>query len=157
MERKKRLMPRGALLGALAATAALALAPVASAKTEKVTGNVTGAKIHGHQGERIVIALRRGRKSAGRLSFPGCGAGGFSIICGGTLNLAGVGSGLSVLFTWNCHVKHGGGSVCAKSASSPISDAAGANIGFITLKIGPPGIGEPLKKGKRFQVKINIV
>ncbi len=157
MERRKRLMPRGALFGALAVTAALALAPGASAKTEKLTGKATTAKNQGERGVHVVIALRRGHKSAGRLTFPGCAGTGFSVICGGTLNLTGAGSGLSVLFTWGCHLKHGGGEACANSATSTISDSAGANLGSITLKIGPPGIGGPLQKGKSFQVKVKPV
>jgi hypothetical protein len=124
MERNKRRRSRAALLGALAAAVALALAPSASAKTEKVTGNVKVDQNHSEKGGfKVVIGLQRGRKTVGSLHFPGCGSGGLSTICGGALNLNGVGRGLSVLFTWNCHVKNGGGTACAKSARSPITDS----------------------------------
>jgi hypothetical protein len=155
MERQKRRIVLAALVAALALTTALAGAPVASAKTEKLTGHVATSKNRGQNGIKVVIALRKGRKSVGSLHFPGCAGANLSIICGGTLNLTGLGSGLSVLFTWICHVRSGGGISCGNSVSSPISDAAGANKGSVTMKIGPPGIGQPLQKGKNFSVKVH--
>jgi len=157
MKPEKPRFPRIGILAALVTVAALALAPAAGAKTQTLTGETKVAKVTG-KGQnlaiKVVVALKRGNRNVGGLNFPACGSGGLSEICGGTLNLKGLGTGLSVLFTWNCQVKQSGGTTCAKSVTSPISDAAGVNRGSITLKTGPP-VGSGLQKGKTFKVKVS--
>jgi hypothetical protein len=147
-----------ALILVLAVAAVLVTAPWASgkSKTEKLRGVVTQEHNNIHTNTTtITIALRSGGKPRGKITFPGCQGTGTSVICGGKMKLKGLGSGLSVLFTWGCaQVKP---FKCAKSATSFIDNKSAKNLGSITIKTGPPQKGHAaLKKGEHFPVTVKL-
>lgn len=105
-------------------------------KKLSLTAHVT-KEADAKQGDKIVLALDQGNKNIGSARFPGCAGTGTSFICGGTVNVDGVGSNLSTLITFECPPKPP--FKCLPGVGA-LETKGGAVKGTITLKTQPEKI-----------------